>query len=95
MARGAVRGALAAWLGLITLQAVASSGSGRVASAFADVAGLVDRVIDPAVPAIPDRRTGSTSAAAAGVAAGQALGGSSVSTGARATGRLPIPAPPK
>lgn len=86
MARGAVRGAVAAWLGLITLQAVASKGgSGRVASAFADLSGLVDRVIDPAVPAIPDRR-GPSHAVAEGAAA---------AAGAVPSARLPIPAVPK
>lgn len=52
------------WLGLIALQAVVSrGGSGRVAQAFADLDTLLERVLDPTVPAIPDRRAGATSSA--------------------------------
>lgn len=56
----AVRGMVTAWLGLIVLQTVGSTGSGRVAGAFADINRLVKRALDPSVPAIPDRRTGDT-----------------------------------
>jgi hypothetical protein len=57
----ALRGAVTAWLGLIVLQAVVSTGgSGRVAGAFTGIAGLVNRALDPNVPAIPDRRAGAT-----------------------------------
>jgi hypothetical protein len=58
----AVRGAVTAWLSLIALQAIVANGSGKVADAFAGVAGLVDRALDPKVPAIPDRRDGAPSA---------------------------------
>lgn len=64
MGRGGLRGAMVAWLGLIALQSFASSehdSPGRLRSALADVNGLVKRAIDPNVPAIPDRRTRSTS----------------------------------
>ncbi len=62
MARGALRGAFSAALGLTVLQAVVShGGSSAIAGAFGVVTGLVDRVFDPNVPAIPDRRDGSTS----------------------------------
>jgi hypothetical protein len=55
MARGAVRGALGAWLGLVALQvATTSGGSGRIAGAFGVLNGLVERALDPNVPAIPD-----------------------------------------
>lgn len=57
MARGALRGAFAAWLGLIALQAVGTAGgSGRIAGAFTDANRLLARVLDPDVPAIPDLR---------------------------------------
>jgi hypothetical protein len=63
--RGALRGAFAAWLGLIALHAVSTrGGSGRVTEFFGDVNGLVSRVLDPDIPAIPDRRTGTATAAA-------------------------------
>jgi hypothetical protein len=61
MARGVLRGAGVAWLGLIALQvATTDKGSAAVGGAF-DVAGsLVKRALDPGVPAIPDlaHRTG-------------------------------------
>jgi hypothetical protein len=59
VARGTVRGALSAALALSVLQAVVSQrGSGAVAGAFGVVDGLVQRVLDPDVPAIPDKRGG-------------------------------------
>ena len=59
MGKHALRGAVTAWLALIALQAVSSrGGSGRVASFFGDVDGLVQRALSPDVPAIPDRRGG-------------------------------------
>ena len=58
--RGALAGAFSAWLGLIALQALASTGgSGRVAEAFTDADRLIKRLLDPTVPAIPDLRTAS------------------------------------
>lgn len=64
-----VRGAVTAWLALIALQAVASSGSGRVASFFSDVDKLVQRALSPTVAAIPDRRTSGSSTPAFGITA--------------------------
>jgi hypothetical protein len=59
VARGAVRGALGAWLGLITLQVVSSrGGSGKVAGAFDAVNSIVKRSLSPDVAAIPDYRDG-------------------------------------
>lgn len=94
--RGAVRGVAAGFLGLVALHAVGQKGgSGRVADAFGDVAGLIERVLDPSVAAIPDRRAGAKqNEAAAGVAAGKAKGGAAGSISDRITDRLPIPAPP-
>jgi hypothetical protein len=64
--RGALRGAVAAWLGLIALHTVGTTGgSSRIAEAFADLNSIVTRVIDPTVPAIPDRRTAGAAPAAA------------------------------
>jgi hypothetical protein len=61
MARGALRGALSAWLGLIALHAVVSKGgSGRIVEALGDVDRLLQRALDPSVPAIPDLRNGET-----------------------------------
>ena len=46
------------WLGLIALQAVVSrAGSGRIGSLFADANNVLNRALDPTVPAIPDHRT--------------------------------------
>lgn len=57
----AVRGAVSAWLALIALQAIGTSGgSGRIAALFNDVDKLVKRALDPNVPAIRDRRTTGT-----------------------------------
>jgi hypothetical protein len=62
MSRGMLRGAAGAWLGLIALQAVVSrGGTGVVGGLLSDVDGLVQRVLDPSVPAIPDRAKGGSS----------------------------------
>lgn len=99
MAGGAIRGAFSAWLGLIALQAVSTKGgSGRISEAFGDVASIVERVLDPDVPAIPDRRDGGAGPSkedAARIKDAQAAGGSQGTTSSRAFGRLPIPDPPK
>jgi hypothetical protein len=79
---GSVRGVFAGFLGLVALHAVGSrGGSGRVGDAFADVAGVIERVMNPTVPAIPDRRAGAPAAP--------------VAKADTKTPRLPIPAPPK
>lgn len=55
MARGAVRGAMAAWLGLVALQTLTSGdSSGKVGGAFDWVASVFQRALDPSIPAIPD-----------------------------------------
>jgi hypothetical protein len=60
-----------ACLGLVALQAVSTrGGSGRVASLLTDINGVVERVLDPKVPAIPDRSV--AAGAARSVAAGNA-----------------------
>jgi hypothetical protein len=95
MGRGALRGVLTAWLGLVALYTVGNAGSGRVAEAFNDITGLIERVLDPTVPGVPDRRLAAAgeSAGAAGVAAGRAKGGAKGTTSDRFTGRLPAPIP--
>lgn len=56
MARGAFRGAFGACLTLAVLQVVTTrEGSGRVGEALSDVNSLIQRAMDPSVPAIPDR----------------------------------------
>jgi hypothetical protein len=57
MAFAGTKGAASAALTLIALQAITTTGSGRVAGFFTDLEHLVQRAIDPNVPAIPDRRT--------------------------------------
>ena len=53
------------WLALIALQTLSTQGaSGRVSSLFADVNSLVQRALDPNVPAIPDRTNPTASAPA-------------------------------
>lgn len=52
--RHAMRGVVTAWLALIALQTIGTSGSGRVASLFADLDDLANRALSPDVPAIPD-----------------------------------------
>jgi len=58
MANHALRGAVTAWMTLIVLRTIGTSGSGKVAGLFADVDGLVQRALAPNVAAIPDRRRG-------------------------------------
>ncbi|MDO8107146.1 hypothetical protein Q6348_08045 [Isoptericola sp. b441] len=54
----ALTSALTAGLGLIALQAIVSrGGSGRVGQAFAGLQSVINRALDPTVPAVPDRRT--------------------------------------
>jgi hypothetical protein len=65
----ALRGAITAWLGLIVLQAVVSNSTGKVASAFSDLDGLLQRAFDPGVPAIPDRRATVPTSSSAGATA--------------------------
>ena len=58
------------WLALIALQTLTTQGaSGRIGSLFGDVNSLVQRALDPTVPAIPDRRTGAASTPAPAAAA--------------------------
>lgn len=53
-----LRWVFGAWLGLIALQALTSpSAPDRVAQAFSGAQGLIERLLDPTVPAIPDLRT--------------------------------------
>lgn len=54
-----LRGAAAAWLGLVALQALTTKGgAGAATGLLGAVDGLVKRVLDPSVPAIPDHSTG-------------------------------------
>ncbi len=88
--RGTLRGAAVAWLSLIALHAVASrGGSGRVAEFVTDADRLLQRVLSPEVPAIPDRRAGGAAARAPMPTADQVVG-------ARIpiVGRLPVPPVP-
>lgn len=82
--------AFTTWLGLVALQAVVSrGGSGRISQAFTDLDKLLERVLDPTVPAIPDRRAGSspaTSSATSGAATRPAT-----STTDTTIPRLPVP----
>lgn len=88
---GATRGVFAGFLGLIALQALGSNGgSGRVASAFADLSGLIERVLDPDVPAIPDRRAG------AAIQPGNTVrNAAAAAVSPDVLDRLPLPSPPK
>jgi hypothetical protein len=75
----ALRGAVTAWLGLIALETVVTSGSGRVSSALSGVATLVNRALSSQVPAIPDRRGGSAGASQLGyITPAQAAAGAKV-----------------
>lgn len=89
MARHGLRGMVSAWLGLIALQAVAAGGSGKVAGFFGEVDRLVNRALDPSVPAIPDRRDGRTLPSVAGAAAVGA--GARVTAGSWPTYNVPAP----
>ena len=60
MGRGTLRGAFTAWLSLIALHTIATSGGGRISEAFSDVTSILERVLDPTVPAIPDRSSSAT-----------------------------------
>jgi hypothetical protein len=53
--------AFTAWLALVALQAISTSGgSGRVASLFTDVNNVVTRVLSANIPGVPDLRDGAT-----------------------------------
>ena len=78
----ALRGMVTAWLGLVVLQTVSTKGgSGRVAGLFTDLDNLVQRALNPTIPAIPDRRAG----------AGSSTAGAAQATPYTRT--LPVPAP--
>lgn len=106
MARGGLRGAATAALGLIALQALVSKGgTGRVATLLDDVNGLVERMLDPSVPAIPDRSTGAVGGTGAGNSmnpnvanGGPATPGAGTSmnpnVAAGGTPRVPVPGAP-
>lgn len=58
-----MRGFIVGILVLTGLQAVVSQGgSGRVGQAFGVAAAVIDHIINPAVPGIPDLRSSSTTA---------------------------------
>lgn len=56
--KSALTSAFTTWLALTALAALGTSGaSGRVASALSEINDVIERVLDPTVAAIPDRRT--------------------------------------
>ena len=63
MKRG-LTAAFTTWLALVALQTFATSKSSpaRVAGLFQDLNSIVERALDPSVPAIPDRREGAENA---------------------------------
>lgn len=65
MARGAIRGMATGVLTLVVLQGLTGKGSGKVAGLIDDTTGLIDRVLDPLVPGIPDHSTTPSAAEAA------------------------------
>ena len=80
MGRGTLRGVFVSWLGLIALQALSTAGgSGRLTELVRDVDAVLQRALDPSIPAIGDRRNGpvtydsSTSATPPGKTASQYL----------------------
>lgn len=86
MAHGAVRGALTAWLGLVTLQAITTkAGAEKVPGLVAVVDSLVQRVLDPAVAGIPDHGQPSSAAVTPGTAVSDA-GAAAARAGAAVTG---------
>ena len=97
---GTARAAATAVLGLVALQAVGTTaGSGRVSGFFNDLSSLVDRLLDPTVPAIPNLAGGehwgtgsSTSAAPATWTPGTSWAGAAAGLGSLAN--FPIPAVP-
>jgi hypothetical protein len=71
MSRGALRGMAAAWFGLITLEAVVSKGgSGKIAGAFTAIDGVVEHLLSPTVPLLPDHTKAASSSSAAGSVSG-------------------------
>lgn len=83
---GTMRAAAGSVLGLVALQAVSTrGGSGRVAEAFRDINTMVDRLLDPNVPAIPNLAGGEQWGTTARVPA---------SSGGSTSGRVPVPAAP-
>jgi hypothetical protein len=79
MGKHALRGMVTAWLSLIVLQTVSTkAGSGRVATLFGDVNGLVLRALSPDVAAIPDRSAAGGGSGSGGSKAGGSKGGAFV-----------------
>jgi hypothetical protein len=58
-----LRGAVTAWLGLIALQTVVTH-SDRAGGALDTINTMIQRLLSPGVPAIPDRRSGAASSGA-------------------------------
>jgi len=91
MGRHALRGAVTAWMALIVLNAVGTAGgSGRLASAFADVDRLIKRALSPDVPAIPDRRGGRNDTSSY-ITPAQAAAAVKAANGAAAVGAVTSP----
>lgn len=89
MAHGTARAAATACLGLIALQAAGTrGGAGRIASLLADANSMVARVLDPNVPAIPDRRTGASSSGTPGALEAWSAASGLTGTGTASAGTL-------
>lgn len=86
---GTLGWAFSTWLSLIALQAVGSrGGAGRISQAFADVDRLLERALDPTVPAIPDLRAGAAATGGPPRSVGPLHGAGTTTT---TTPRLPVP----
>lgn len=79
------------WLALIALQALTTrTAPSRVGDMLSDINGLLERALDPNVPAIPDLRAGAAPAASSPSTSTSTTGGSVF--GPPSTPRLPVPA---
>lgn len=87
----AVRGASAAALTLIVIEAVGSDHTGKVGSFFADVSRLLQRAISPDVPLIPDRSGGKAPEASSYLTPEQAAAAAAAANGAAAAGAVTAP----
>jgi hypothetical protein len=91
VARGAVRGAVTAWLGLIVLQVVTTKhGSGQIAGLFGVADSVVKRAMSPDVAAIPDYRNGAPAASSTSSATDPKLP-TPAPTYTTVGGRIPVP----
>jgi len=94
--KGLAGSAFTTWLTLIAVQALAQRESaGRVSQLFADVDRLLERALDPTVPAIPDRRAANGASTPTAPKARNPVATKTTTTKTTTTPRLRVPGAPQ